>query len=525
MTAGRRRGIAARTTGIAIVAALAVAGCGSAAGGAAAPQGKPVQGGSLVVQMANEMRSLDPVNVSVYFTSGGDRASAVYGTLMRYDVDGNPKPDMARSMDSPDGLVWTMTLRPGATFTDGTPFDADAVVFNVNRHLAPDSLSQSKAEVGRLLAAVEAVDPQTVRFTLKQPYGSFPNYFTGDGNMGYIGSPTAIRQKGPEFGSAPVGAGPFVLQKWTRDNEMVLTRNPNYWEPGKPAIDTLTMRVIADTDTAAKDLVSGGVDVVRLEPTGYGPLLEDPGFRVYDKGGPGALALWPNTGRGPMADLGVRRAVQRAFQPDATKQVVFAGYSTWDGAFDCMPFDAGAPSCTPGTPPSPDLAAAKAATAEYFARGGTRDLAVLTTTSQAKLTTYTQQVLTELGFSVKVDIVEVPAFSPAVRKGDYDVVQGTILPFVNPTPKFSNMFSQGATNYPKQQDPQLQAALDEANGAPTAEARNAAWKRVMQQLNDQAYAFWTGPNLSMVAARATVSFGPDFPGGALWYPSDFARTE
>lgn len=135
----------------------------------------------------------------------------MYGALLNYDFDtGEIEPGMAESFTTEDGKTWTLKLRPGLTFTDGTPFDAAAVAFNWDRALDPALLSPSAAVAKTI--DWEVVDPTTLSVTAQDV-----NYQLDFGlteALAYIASPTAIKEKGPDFGSNPVGAGPFTLTSW-----------------------------------------------------------------------------------------------------------------------------------------------------------------------------------------------------------------------------------------------------------------------------------------------------------------------
>ncbi len=136
---------------------------------------------------------------------------AVYGALLYYDFEtGEITPGMAESFTSDDGKVWTLKLRPGLTFTDGTPFDAAAVAFNWDRILDPALLSPSRAAAQTITWNV--VDETTLTVTSNEVNHQLPFQLTE--SLAFVASPTAIAQKGADFANAPVGAGPFQLTSW-----------------------------------------------------------------------------------------------------------------------------------------------------------------------------------------------------------------------------------------------------------------------------------------------------------------------
>ena len=131
-------------------------------------------------------------------------ALAVYDSLLKF-TPGEPEPYLAQSMDSADdGLTWRMGLRPGVRFSDGTPLDAHAVIINVQRHI--DKASSPGNRYASQIASMRAVDPQTVEFVLKAPFGAFPSVFALNftaGNLGAIVSPAALAQYGDRHRQPP----------------------------------------------------------------------------------------------------------------------------------------------------------------------------------------------------------------------------------------------------------------------------------------------------------------------------------
>jgi peptide/nickel transport system substrate-binding protein len=139
-------------------------------------------------------------------------------------------------MDTSDGgLTWRMTLRPGVTFSDGTPLDANAVIVNVQRHI--DKPTSPARLTAQRIASMRAIDPLTVEFALDSPLGSFPVVFaqpTFTGTLGMVVSPAALQEYGDDIGRHPVGAGPFTLAEWVPGSHVKLERNPGYWSRASP---------------------------------------------------------------------------------------------------------------------------------------------------------------------------------------------------------------------------------------------------------------------------------------------------
>ena len=224
-------------------AALLLTSCSGNQSAANVASGNPQSGGTLTYSFNTDAQSLDPAMCA--FGAGFASCQAVFGALMYYNVTSHEfEPGMAESLESGDGKIWTLKLRPNVTFTDGTPFDADAVAFNWQRALDPALLSPSATAAGSITWIV--TDPLTVEITSNDVNYQLPLAMTE--TLAYIGSPTAIKNKGPDFGNAPVGAGPFTLKSWARGTEMILDRNPNFWDQPRPYVDQLVIKTIPADD-------------------------------------------------------------------------------------------------------------------------------------------------------------------------------------------------------------------------------------------------------------------------------------
>lgn len=482
----------------------------------------PTAGGVLKFADGSEVRSLDPVDISIYFTSGGDRAISIYGSLMKYGDEGKVIPAMAKSFTTDDGLTWMLKLRKGVKFTDGTKYDAKAVKFNLKRHMAPDSNSTGKSLLDDVKSMTVA-DPYTLKFELNEKNGAFDSLFTQGSNLGFIASPTAMKKKGDKFGSDPVGAGPFVFEEWVRDDHLTVVRNDGYWDKGKPYVDKIEYSIIPDPQTKAQSLISGQINAALiLPPDAWVSLKDNDQFHIYKEGTSGAAALFPNAQRGPAKDDRVRKAMQMAFDPAATHKIFNKNVTEWDGNRDCLPFAENGPECTTNAPEY-DMDKAKSLISDYKADGNSVKMEILTVSSNDLMdhAKYYQQVLNSIGLDVSINGVEVTEYTPGVIKGNYDAVASMILPFPNPYPKVFNFFDQSGSNYPKQKDKELDAALEKARDSLSDEKKAAAWKSALSIMNDKGYAIWAAPAPTYTVTSKDVHLGNAFvAGGSIWYPAD-----
>ncbi|MEO1144148.1 MAG: ABC transporter substrate-binding protein [Cyanobacteria bacterium J06638_22] len=262
-------------------------------------------------------------------------------------------PELATEWSSSeDGLTWTFTLREGVTFQDGTPFNAEAVVFNVNRWWDPDFefgfrdagklyegwgylFSGFKDDEDSILADVQAVDEFTVVFELAKPFAAFPAAIAS----GYFGiaSPTAIQEAGADYGrpaSIAVGTGPFVFEEWRSGDRIILSRFEDYWEDWLPNSEQLVFRFVEDPAARLVQLRSGTLDfTVNLTPDQLPEIESDPNIEPVFRPSFNVGYLTLNPGYEPLATPAVRRAVAQAINKSAIVEAFWGELATTDGHF------------------------------------------------------------------------------------------------------------------------------------------------------------------------------------------------
>ncbi len=316
-----------------------VAGCakkdGAAGGGAGG--GTPVYGGELVYGRGHDSVRLDPGH-----ETDGESFKVIdniYENLVAYaDTTTELVPELATRWEiSEDGLTYTFHLRQGVTFHDGTPLDAEAVVFSLDRQRekspphpfhsvgGPYTYWQSMG-MDDIVTDLRATDDSTVVFTLARRNAPFLANLA----MGFaaIVSPTAARQHGEDFFKHPSGTGPFRFVEWVKDDRIVLERNPSYWG-AKPYLDRVVFRSIPENTVRLLALESGeimGMDGIntdlarRLDGNPAYKLLKQPGMNV------GYLAM--NMDKPPFDRLEVRLALNHAVQREAIVAGLYGGYGS-----------------------------------------------------------------------------------------------------------------------------------------------------------------------------------------------------
>jgi peptide/nickel transport system substrate-binding protein len=159
-----------------------------------------------------------------------------------------------------NNTTWRFTLRKGVTFHDGTPFNADSVVFTLRR--VHDNTKLIKSFVYQDIESVEKDGDYGVVVTSKRPFGSLPAHLTMLGML----PPSAGRNE-EAFFQKPIGTGPFRFASWTHGDQIAMTANPTYWKPGIPKVEKVTFRFIPELSTRTAALRAGELHVIdRVTP-------------------------------------------------------------------------------------------------------------------------------------------------------------------------------------------------------------------------------------------------------------------
>ena len=307
-----------------IVLSFGLTACGGSdavsEGGAPTSYGDPVSGGDLVVTQTISPTTLDPITGG----SGGDHVSLwpIFARLVNFSKDLKPEPGLAKSWEYTDPKTLVFTLQPDVKFQDGTHMDAAAVKFNIDRSRTMPT-STVKVDLGSIVS-VDATAPDTVTIHLSQPDTSLPLIFAD--RAGMMVSPTAVQQEGDSFGANPVGAGPFKFVSFAPGDQLVLTKNKDYWEPGKPYLDNLTIKYIANGQTANNALVGKQVDLANAVSRQLaGSLKAQTGVVVKTSSTVSQDGCYFNFSKAPFSNLKARQAIAYALDNEALSKALSFG--------------------------------------------------------------------------------------------------------------------------------------------------------------------------------------------------------
>ncbi len=324
---------------LALALTTALAGCGSADGGGKSAQAAsgtneasaPVQGGELTYALATSPDTLDPrrsglaVSVRVF--------GALYDTLLVRNADGSLGPSLATEWKaSDDGLSYTLKLRDDVKFQDGTPFNAEAVKFNFDSIVDPETKAANALALLRPYKSSEVVDEHTIKLNLEKPSEAF----LGNLSQGMLSivSPTAAKKEGEDFGKHPVGTGPFKFVSWTENADIKLERNPDYaWGSAEAAntkaayLDALTFKIVPEEATRIGGVQSGQVLAAEtVPPQNVVALQNDPNAQLLQTNTIGfPYTLFFNLEHKPWNELKARQAVQYAVDLDSIVKTLYLG--------------------------------------------------------------------------------------------------------------------------------------------------------------------------------------------------------
>lgn len=427
MTSSRRRpglgvGHRIRTTiAYAAVVSLLLTACGggtpSASGGPSASGAQqPQRGGDLVFAHAIDIKTLDPV--AAVETETIYPIDMLYETLTVTSRDGQKTdPWLAQSWEtSADQLTWTFHLRPGVKFSNGTPMIAADVKFSLDRARDPKA---SFSFLDSAITSVDAPDDATLVIKTKHPWKPLLADLALWANAVY---PKAFGGKSEaDFFNAPIGTGPFMLDHWTKGTETKMVRNPNYWQPGKPYLDSVTWTFVPDDNTRILQLKGGQIQIDSFPPfAALASLKATRGIQVQTFNSNLVSYVLMNERVKQFKDVHVRRAIAYAIDAETMAKAALFGYGSaacsfmaptiayYDSKTPCLKFD---------------LTKAKAELAQSAYPNGfdTRMLVGGTDVYQESVGEIVQQQLKAININVTLQKVDPGQLYATLSKYDYEL--------------------------------------------------------------------------------------------------------
>ena len=317
------------------VAALAFTACG---GG-----GDDAAGGSADGEMVINAHGTEPQNplipTNTNEVGGGHIVDAIFAGLVSYATDGSTEMEVAESIESEDNLTWTIKLKDGWTFSDGTPVTANSFVDAWNYGANPENAQlnayffnpiegtdeEGNSTDGETLSGLEVIDELTFEVTLKEAAADFPDRL---GYSAYFPLPEVAFEDMEAFGEKPVSNGPYVLEEWNHDVEVVLSINPEYEGNRTPQNDGLIFKFYTDPDAAYTDVQSGVLDVMdQVPPSAISTFQDDDSIQAFAEPGsvngtitiPSRLEHFGEDEEGQLR----RQAISKAIDREAVTSTIF----------------------------------------------------------------------------------------------------------------------------------------------------------------------------------------------------------
>jgi 4-phytase/acid phosphatase/peptide/nickel transport system substrate-binding protein len=482
---------------------------------AAGPAMAQKQGGTLTVGLELDIPGFDPLKVGVYDTAANIAASLLLETLVGLDDNGKAKPKLAQSWSNSDDFkVWTFKLRPDVKFHDGTPFNAQAVAWNFARQKDPKNNCRCAFYIANILS-VEPKDDLTVVYTLKDPAVNFPVLLTRPDQNSTVHSPAAIQAKGDDYNRNPVGTGPFVLKSWTAGDRMVVERNPNYWNKGKPNLERVVLRPLPDSQSRFASLKAGETDLVwadEFEADNIERAKKDSTLQVLSYRGSGAAVNAINTKVEPLDDVRVRQALVMALDRKKISQALTNGLARpasnpyGDGSWVKCKDDGALPE---------DPKKAAALIKDYGKPVKFKMLLTATPRGRAFGQVY-QQLWKAVGAEMEIEQVDQAQFPPRAFQRKFDVIGWRIVDFPDPDVQmYANFFSKSPINLANYTNPELDKALEDARLTPDEAKRTEYYCAASRIINQNATWFWTFQNTYYAVAKARVKGVAKLYGGVI----------
>ena len=311
-----------QTTRREVMALISGALAGATLGGEASAQGTPRRGGILRISAPANPSSLDPATGG----AGSDHAFlfTMYDTLTEWDFETlKPKPGLAESWSFSNPTTLVLNIRSGVTFHDGTPLDAEAVKFNLERNKS-DPKSNIKADLAAMESAA-VTGPMQVTVKLNAPDSALPGILSD--RAGMMVSPTALKASSTgNVTRTPVGAGAYAFVSWADGEKIVIKRHEKYWKPNRPYPDGIEFSIIPELTTGARSVTAGQNDLMYQLPPRQKAIVERASsIKIFNGPTLYVFQIFLNWAKPPFDNIKVRQAFNFAIDRETFVKAALAG--------------------------------------------------------------------------------------------------------------------------------------------------------------------------------------------------------
>ena len=524
-----------------MVVALFVASCGGSnndnagspsSGAPTTESGSPAYGGKVVYGVESDTGGGFCLPSGQLAISGVMVADSIYDPLTWPNDKGEYVPYLAEAVTpNADYTEWTIKLRSGISFTDGTPLDADTVKLNLDSYRGknPNISSLLFSLVLTNITDVTATDPLTVVVTMSAPWVAFPAYLFSFGRMGMMAkAQLADNETCP---TKLIGTGPFELKgSWTPGTPLELVRNPDYWRKDAiggqlPYLDEITFVGVVESTQRITQLEAGQLDIMH---THFEPDLDQLQrqadsdkitLTIGTQGRENRYYLL-NAGRAPFDDPNARRAFALALDREAINELRNLGRATVANG----PFDEGVPGyvADPGFPQH-DLDEAKRLVQEVKAAHGGQfrvEFVILPDSENRNEAELLKQQVEQAGITADIRTVDQTAEINTAISGDFDVLLWRNHPGEDPDTEYVWWHSGELTNFGKINDPEIDRLLERGRTTADPAQRAAAYEGITEEFAKNIWNVWAWYVNWGIATRPNVHgiLGPPLPDGSAPFP-------
>ncbi len=498
--------------------------------GSEAP-GEPVSGGEFVfaVEAGNSGGWCMPE--AQLAAAGNQMAQAIYEPLTAVNEDGDVIPFLAETLEpNEDFTLWTMTLRDGIKFHDGTDMDAEVVKNNIDayRGTYPGRSPLLFPFVLADIDEVTVVDDMTIEIITKSSWPTFPGYLNLGGRFGIIAQ--AQLDDADTCESNLIGTGPFVLDEWVPNDHLTASKNPDYWQSDEdgtqlPYLDKITFKPIIEPAARTNALLSGEVDMLQgTSAIQYETLLaeeEGGNVRVYSTDEYAEVTYGMlNIAQPPFDNKNARLALAHAFDPEEFNEVIGLGYfSMASGPFAPGNIgyleDAGFPEYDP-------------AKAEEFAAAYTEEtgqpleftLTMTNTLENQQTAQWFQAQAAEVGIKIDIEQIESVALINKSLSGDWQALGWRNHAGSDPDGQRLWWATDSPLNLSQIADPEMDSLMDSGRVETDLAARESIYQDVNRIFSSEAYNLWFNWTLWQLAMNPSVGgeLGPTLPDGSGPFP-------
>ncbi len=460
----------------------------------------PKPGGTFVSARTTEATGLDPQLVPAFSRSA--RSPMMYNQLVRFEPDMTPTPELAESWEvSRDGLTWTFKLRQGVRFHDGQEMTSADVKFTFDRLFEK---SPGKSD----FIAVDKVEPAgkyAVKFVTKEPFAGLLAALGGF--WGFIISEAGIKKHG-DLNKAALGTGPFMLEDWKIEQQMVLKKHPGYFKKGLPHVDQVILRVIPDEANIVAALRTGQIQHAFIEDNKNFNLLKDEKTLTgYRSSRLGYDYLNITATRGPLKDVRVRQAISWAVDRSQVMRVATAGLGR-------LTAPATAPMKQWQLPEEqwmryykPDLDRAKKLMADAGVAGGftVKCMVIPTFPTMVSGAPVIAAHLKRIGINMEIENVEYAVWIKRWLAHDFDMTMNTTPGYADPdTAFFRALHSTKGQNWNSWSVPELDALLEEGRRIMDQKKRKEVYDKVQIMILENVPHLWLFSADTIDFTQATV---------------------